>query len=283
MDQIQLKKIANQIRQDVIKMITEAGSGHPGGSLSVVEMLVSLYFGGILKYDPQNPHWEERDRFILSKAHAAPALYAVLSRAGFFPKSELSALRKIDSRLQGHTDRIKLPCLETSGGALGQGLSIGIGMALAALYQKKDWQVFVLMSDAEQEEGSTMEGMLCAVQYKLNNLVGIIDANRFQIDGKVDEIMGGETIKERYLAFGWEIIEINGHSFSELLGAFEKSKSIEKPACIFANTIKGRGVSFMENKVDWHGRVPTKEEAKVALEELKEEAKKLKILSSYAC
>jgi len=275
MDRIQLKKIANQIRQDIIEMIAEAGSGHPGGSLSIVEILVSLYFGGILKYDPQNPHWEERDRFILSKAHGAPALYAVLSRAGFFDKSELLTLRKINSRLQGHTDRIKLPCLETSGGALGQGLSIGIGIALAALYQKKDWQVFVLMSDAEQEEGSTMEGMLCAVQYKLNNLVGIIDANRFQIDGRVDEIMGGKTIKERYLAFGWEVIEVDGHSFSELFDAFEKSKTIKKPVCIFANTIKGKGVSFMENKAKWHSGAPNKKEEKFALMELKKEAEGL--------
>jgi len=274
MDFLHLKKIANQIRQDIIKMITEAGSGHPGGSLSCVEILVSLYFGDILKYDPQNPHWEERDRFILSKAHGAPALYAVLSQAGFFSHNELLTLRKINSRLQGHPDRIKFPYVETSGGALGQGLSIGIGMALAALYQKKDWQVFVLMSDGEQEEGSTMEGMLCAVKYKLNNLIGIIDANRLQIDGSVDEIMDGETIKKRYLAFGWEVIEVNGHNFSELLNAFKKAKNIQKPVCIFANTIKGKGVSFMENKVQWHGKAPTTKEAKIALEELKEEAKK---------
>lgn len=270
----QLEKLANTIRQDIIFMLAEAGSGHPGGSLSIVEILVALYFGGVLKHDPKNRICLERDRFILSKAHCCPALYSVLARAGYFPLEELKTLRKLGSRLQGHTDRIKFPYAETSGGSLGQGLSIGIGMALAAKLDNACWRTYVLMSDGEQEEGQTMEAMMAAAQYKIDNLTAIIDVNGLQIDGWTIEVMGGEKLKERYLASGWHVLEANGHDIEELIHLFDEAKNIHRqPTVILARTTKGKGVSFMENKLEWHGKAPTKEEAQKALAELDKEAK----------
>jgi transketolase len=271
-----LKKLCNTVRQDIISMLFEAGSGHPGGSLSVVEILVSLYFGGVLNHDPKNPKLEKRDRFFLSKAHACPALYTVLARAGYLPLDELKTLRKLGSRLQGHLDRIKLPCLESSAGALGEGLSLGIGAALAAKFDKQKWWTYVLMSDGEQEEGQTMEAMMFAKQYKVDNLTAIIDVNGLQIDDWTIEEMGGSFLKERYEAFGWYVLDIDGHNIEQIIEACQTAKSVHKqPVVILARTIKGKGVSFMENKLEWHGQTPNKEQTQAALKELKEEAKEI--------
>jgi len=252
-----MQKIANLIRQDIIKMLAQAGSGHPGGSLSIVEILTALYFGGVL---------EKQDKFILSKGHCCPALYAVFAKLGLIPKAELMTLRQLGSRLQGHPDRVKLPLLETSSGSLGQGLSIGIGMALA----DKSRRIYVLMSDGEQEEGSTLESMMFAAQHKIDNLTGIIDINGLQIDGPTVEIMGGDKLEERYQAFGWHIEDIDGHNIQAIIDACQEVKNIHnQPSVILCHTTKGKGVSFMENKIEWHGKAPNKDEAKKALEELK--------------
>ncbi|MFH1392537.1 MAG: transketolase [bacterium] len=252
-----MQKIANLIRQDIIRMLCQAGSGHPGGSLSIVEILVALYFGGVL---------EKQDKFILSKAHCCPALYAVFAELGLIPKEELLTLRKLGSRLQGHPDRLKLPILETSGGSLGQGLSIGIGMALA----DKSRRVYVLMSDGEQQEGQTLEAMMFASQHKIDNLIGIIDINGLQIDGNTTEIMGACGLEERYRAFNWHIEDIDGHNIQSIINACEEIKNIHsQPSVILCHTIKGKGVSFMENKLEWHGKAPSQEEARKALHELK--------------
>lgn len=252
-----MEKIANRIRQEIIKMLAEAGSGHPGGSLSIVEILVALYFGGIL---------EKEDKFILSKGHCCPALYAVWAELGLIAKEELMTLRKLNSRLQGHPDRLKLPLLVTSSGSLGQGLSIGIGLALA----DKSRRIYVLMSDGEQEEGQTMEAMMFASHYKIDNLTGIVDLNGLQIDGPTVEVMAGDKIESRYKAFGWHVEDIDGHNIQAIIDACREVKNIHnQPAVILAHTTKGKGVSFMENKLEWHGKAPTKEEAEKALEELK--------------
>jgi len=276
MTEKELKKTCNDVRQDVISMLAEAGSGHPGGSLSIVEILVSLYFGGVLNHEPKKPNWAERDRFFLSKAHACPALYSVLARAGYLPVKELNTLRKLGSRLQGHLDRVKLPCLESSAGALGEGLSLGLGAALAAKFDDKKWRTYVLMSDGEQEEGQTMEAMMFAKQHRVDNLTAIIDVNGLQIDDWTIEVMGGSFIKERYEAFGWYVIDIDGHNLEQVIEACQTAKSIHRqPTVILARTVKGKGVSFMENKVGWHGKAPDKKQAKAALEELKKEAKEI--------
>jgi len=256
---MKMEKTANLIRQDIIKMLAQAGSGHPGGSLSIVEILTALYFGKVL---------EKQDKLILSKAHCCPALYAVFAELGLIPKEELLTLRKFGSRLQGHLDRLKLPLLETSGGSLGQGLSIGIGMALA----DKSRRVYVLMSDGEQQEGSTLEAMMFASHYKLDNLTAIIDINGLQIDGPTVEVMAGDKLEERYEAFGWHIEDIDGHNIQQIINACQEIKNIHgQPSVILAHTTKGKGVSFMENKLEWHGKAPTKEEAESALKELKDQ------------
>ena len=276
MTEKELKKICNTVRQDIISMIAEAKSGHPGGSLSIVEILVALYFGGILNHNPKKPKWEERDRFFLSKAHACPALYSVLARAGYLPIKELKTLRKLGSRLQGHLDRVKLPYVESSAGALAEGLSLGIGAALAAKFSHKKWWTYVLMSDGEQQEGQTMEAMMFAKQYKIDNLTGIIDVNGLQIDDWTIEEMGGAFLKERYQAFGWHVLDIDGHNIEQIIEACQTAKSIHKqPTVILARTTKGQGVSFMENKVEWHGQAPDKKQAQAALKELKQEAKEI--------
>lgn len=276
MTEKELKKICNTVRQDIISMLAEAKSGHPGGSLSIVEILVALYFGGVLNHNPKKPKWEERDRFFLSKAHACPALYSVLARAGYLPIKELKTLRKLGSRLQGHLDRVKLPCLESSAGALGQGLSLGLGAALAANFSHKKWRTYVLMSDGEQEEGQTMEAMMFASHYKIDNLTAIIDVNGLQIDNWTVEEMGGSFLKERYQAFGWHVLDIDGHNLEQIIEACQAAKNIHKqPTVILARTIKGKGVSFMENKVEWHGKAPDKKQAQAALKELKKEAQEI--------
>ena len=264
----ELKTKVKEIRRDIIAMLAEAGSGHPGGSLSAAEIVTALYFS-VLHLDSKNPHWEERDRFVLSKGHACPLLYAVLAERGYFPKEELMSLRKIGSRLQGHPKIDSPPGIEISSGSLGQGLSVGNGMAMAAKLDKKDYHVYVLMGDGEMEEGQIWEAAMSSAHYKLDNLCAILDLNGLQIDGTTKEIMDLSPVKEKWQAFRWHTIEINGHNFKEILAAFAEAKKIkERPTIIIAHTIKGKGVSFMENEVDFHGISLTKEQTQEALKEL---------------
>jgi len=266
----EMKKVANEVRKDIIRMTAEAGSGHPGGSLSSVEIMVSLYFNA-LRHDPQNPAWSERDRFVLSKGHVCPVLYATLARSGYFPVDELLTLRKLGSRLQGHPHRLKLEYLETSSGSLGQGLSIAVGMAIGLRMDKKDPRVYCLMGDGELQEGQIWEAAMSGAHYKLDNLCGIVDVNGLQIDGFTKDVMCVEPLAEKWRAFGWHVIEVDGHSIGSLVNAFEEAKRTKgKPSIILARTVKGKGVSFMENKAEWHGKAPTKDEAAAALKELEE-------------
>ncbi len=275
--EISLKEIltekALKVRRKIIRMLAKAGSGHPGGSLSMVEILVTLYFADILRYREEDPFWPERDRVVLSKGHGVPALYAVWSEIGWIPEHMLWTLRKINSPLQGHPDRRKLPILEISSGSLGQGLSVGIGMALAGKMDKKDYRVYVIMGDGEMDEGQVWEGAMFANFHRLNNLTVIVDYNKFQLDGAIEEILDFSPLDEKWRSFGWEVFEVDGHSFDELKDVFEKVKNnnFEKPQCIIAHTVKGKGVSFMENNNAFHGKAPTKEQAIEALKELGEE------------
>lgn len=269
MNEQELKHIAQQVRIDIIKMITKAGSGHPGGSLSVTDILVTLYFVHLI-HDPKNPLWEGRDRVVLSKGHVCPALYAVLAHCGYFPIEELWTLRKLGSRLQGHPASKHLPGIEISTGSLGQGLSVGVGMALSFKIDNKPNRVYVIMGDGEQDEGTIWEGAMFAGHNKLDNLIGIIDYNKLQIDGPVEKIMNIAPLADKYQAFNWHVIEINGHNYAEIDAAFTKAKSFKgKPTVIIAHTIKGKGVSFMENAVEWHGKAPTEEQAEIAIKELR--------------
>lgn len=264
----QLKKKSNEIRQDVIKMLAEAGSGHPAGSLGLADVFTALYFY-ILNYDPKNPDWPDRDRFILSAGHVCPVLYAALAHAGFFSKKKLVSMRKINSPLQGHPHNLSLPGIETSSGPLGQGLSQAVGMAMSAKLDRANWRVVCLLSDGEQQEGQTWEALMFAGNKKLNNLTAIIDRNNIQIDGFTQEIMPLEPLRQKYEAFNWQVLEINGHDFYEIIEAFERAKQLGgRPAIIIAHTIPGKGVSFMEDRFEWHGKTLSKEEGKLALIEL---------------
>lgn len=263
-----LEQIAKALRRHIITMIAAAGSGHPGGSLSAVEIVTSLYFR-VLRHRPSEPRWADRDRFILSKGHAAPLLYAALAECGYFPVGELTTLRKLGSRLQGHTDRTSTPGVEMSSGSLGQGLSFGIGIALAARLNSQSYRVYVLLGGGECDEGQVWEAAMAAAHFKLDNLVAIVDHNQQQIDGWNAEIMNLEPLPEKWRAFGWEVIDVNGHDFRQILAAFEKAQQVKgRPTMIIARTIKGKGVSFMENNLEFHGTAPTPEQAKAALEEL---------------
>lgn len=266
----ELKEIARKIRVDVIKMTNAAGSGHPGGSMSAAEIFSVLYFN-IMNHRPEDPEWEDRDVFILSKGHCCPGLYSAMARSGYFPVEELMTLRKLGSRLQGHPHSLALPGLEASTGSLGQGLSIAIGCALAMKLNKKNSRVYCLMGDGEQEEGQIWEAAMSAAHYKLDNLCGIIDRNRLQIDGPCKEVMDYEPLEKKWESFGWNVITVDGHDIPSLISAFEKAKEIkDKPTVIIANTIKGKGVSFMENVVIWHGQAPNDIEMKKALNDLGE-------------
>ncbi|OHA68954.1 MAG: transketolase [Candidatus Wildermuthbacteria bacterium RIFCSPLOWO2_01_FULL_48_16] len=267
-----LEKKANEIRQDIIKMLVKAGSGHSAGPLGMADVFTALYFK-VLKHDPKNPSWEERDRLILSNGHICPVRYAAMAEAGYFPKSLLETFRSIDSLLEGHPSVKKIPALETSSGPLGEGLSQACGFALGARIDKKenDYHVWCLMSDAEQQEGMTWEAAMLAGKYRLNNLTGIIDRNNIQIDGFTEDIMPLEPLREKYEAFGWHVMEMNGHDMQEIINTLEEAKSIkEKPTLIVSHNTPGKGVSFMENKFEWHGVPPNAEQAKQALEELQE-------------
>jgi transketolase len=272
-----LEEKALSVRKKIIRMTAKAGSGHPGGSLSLVEILLTLYFGDILRYREDDPFWDERDRLILSKGHGVPALYAVWSEIGWIPEHELSNLRKLGSPLQGHPDRRKLPLLEISSGSLGQGLSVGIGLALASKIDKKDYRVYVIMGDGELEEGQVWEGAMFAKFHKLDNLICIVDYNKFQLDGAIEEILDFSPLEDKWKSFGWETFFVNGHSFEELKKVLEETKNKDNglPKCIIADTVKGKGVSFMENNNEFHGKAPTKEQAIKALKELGEKDPKL--------
>jgi len=266
----ELKLTANKVRKDIVKMITEAKSGHPGGSLSAVDVVTALYFN-VMRHNPENPKWEDRDRFILSKGHAAPLLYSVLAESGYFEIKELLTLRKFGSRLQGHPDMKRLPGVEISTGSLGHGLSVGNGMAIAGKLNKKGYRVYILLGDGECQEGQVWEAAMTASHYRLDNVTVILDYNGLQIDGAVKDIMNINPISNKWRAFGWYIIEINGHDFKEILDSFEKVKKLKgKPGIIIAHTTKGKGVSFMENVIDFHGKAPTKEQMVQALKELEE-------------
>lgn len=263
-----LKEKAQSIRRHIINMLSGAGSGHPGGSLSIADIVTVLYFA-ILKVDPGNPHWEERDRFVLSKGHACPVLYGALAEAGFFPVEELKTLRKIDSRLQGHPDMKKTPGVEMSTGSLGQGLAAANGMALAARLDKKDYRVYVVLGDGEVNEGMIWEAAMAAAHYGLDNLTAFLDCNGLQIDGPVEKVMDTDPLPEKWAAFGWHVLTIDGHDLGQILAAVKEAKETKgRPTMIIANTVKGRGVSFMENQVGWHGKAPNKEETAQALAEL---------------
>jgi transketolase len=264
----EMEAIARRLRRDIITMLGKAGSGHPGGSLSAVEILTALYFR-VLRHKPKDPHWPERDRFILSKGHAAPALYAVLAECGYFPVAELATLRQIDSRLQGHTDMTRTPGVEMSAGTLGQGLSFAIGVALAGRLNARDYRTYVLLGDGECDAGQVWEGAMSAAHFKVDNLVAIVDRNGLQLDGWTRDIMSLEPFPAKWRAFGWQVIEVDGHSLTQLLQAFDQAKKFKgQPTVIIAHTIKGKGVSFMENNDDFHGKAPNAEEVKLALKEL---------------
>ena len=260
--------MAKTLRRHIIEMTMTAASGHPGGSLSSVEIATALYFR-VLRHRPSEPDWPDRDRFILSKGHAAPLLYAVLAEAGYLSGSELCTLRKIDSRLQGHPDSTCTPGVEATCGSLGQGLSFGIGVALAGRLDAKDYRVYVLLGDGECDEGQVWEAAMAAAHYKLDNLVGIVDHNGLQIDGWNKDVMNLEPLPDKWRSFGWNVIEVDGHDFAQILAALEQAGRVKgQPTMIIAHTIKGKGVSFMENNVDFHGKAPSREEAERALKEL---------------
>lgn len=263
-----LRRIARDIRIDIIRMLTEAGSGHPGGSLSATDILTYLFFNK-MRYNPQFPDWKERDRFILSKGHAVPALYAVFAKADYIKPEELNTLRKIDSRLQGHPDRVKLPGIEASTGSLGQGLSIAIGMALAGKMDNAPYRVYCMIGDGESQAGQVWESAMAAPKLKVNNLTVILDYNKVQLDGTVKEILDIEPIVDKWRAFNWNVIEIDGHNFTDIERAFGEAEAYkEGPSIIIAHTIKGKGVSFMEGNVEWHGKAPSENEREKAVKEL---------------
>lgn len=264
-----LEEMANKIRQSIIEMLVEAGSGHSAGPLGMTEIFTAFYFH-VLKHDPKNPDWPERDRLVLSNGHICPARYAAMAHAGYFPLSELKTLRQINSRLQGHPHRSSLPGMETTSGPLGSGLSQAIGMALAAKLDKKNTRVYCIASDGEHDEGNTWEAAMFAAKRKLNNLTLIIDRNNIQIDGFTENVMPLESLKGKYEAFNWHVLEVDGHNMEQFVDAINEAHAIyERPSVIIAHTIPGKGVSFMERDYLWHGIPPNKEQAKKALEELR--------------
>ena len=264
----ELESIARRVRAHAVTMIYQAGSGHPGGSLSAVDILVAMYFH-LMKHDPKRPDWPERDRFVLSKGHGAPALYAVLAEAGYLPVTELESLRKMGSRLQGHPCMRKTPGVEMSTGSLGHGLAAGNGMALAAKLDRKLYRIFVLCGDGEMDVGETWEAAMLASHYKLDNITMFLDRNKLQLDGPTEKIMSLEPLADKWKAFGWHVIEIDGHNMKEIIQATNEARSIKgKPTAIICHTIKGKGVSFMEGSLHFHGKAPNDDEYKQAMREL---------------
>jgi transketolase len=281
---LQLEKKANEIRQDIIKLLVKAGSGHTAGPLGMADIFTALYFK-VLKHNPKNPTWKDRDRLILSNGHICPVRYAAMAHAGYFPKSRLGTFRSINSKLEGHPSFKKIPALETSSGPLGEGLSQACGFALAAKMDNANYHIWCLLSDGEHQEGMTWEAAMLAAKYRLNNLTAIIDRNNIQIDGFTEDVMPLEPLREKYEAFGWHVIDMNGHDIQEIISTLEEAKAItEKPVCIIAHTIPGKGVSFMEKDYKWHGvppgtnipgEPPMEQQAKIALRELRTLGKKI--------
>ncbi len=267
-----LESIARSIRHDIVDMIAKAGSGHPGGSLSCADIMTALFFADILDHDAERPDAPERDRFVLSKGHAAPALYATLAHAGYLDRAELSTLRKLGSRLQGHPDSNLLPFIEVSTGSLGQGLSISSGIACGLKLQDNPAFVFTLLGDGECEEGQVWEAAMFAAHQKLDNLIAIIDNNSLQIDGRIEDVCNPEDLGEKFAAFGWEVIHVDGHDIPALVEVLKQAKTKgSAPKVVIAHTVKGKGVSFMEGEASWHGKAPNDDEAKTALTELAEQ------------
>lgn len=266
----ELEQMANTIREDIIKMLVTAGSGHSAGPLDMADIFTALYFH-IMKHDPKKPDWDERDILILSNGHIVPVRYATMARAGYFPLKELQTLRKLGTRLQGHPERTRLPGLETTSGPLGCGLSQSAGMALALqMDNQQHRRIYCLMGDGEQDEGNVWEAAMFASKYNLHNITAFTDRNNIQIDGPTEKIMPLEQLKAKWEAFGWHVLEINGHNMQEIIDACEISKAIvERPVMIIAHTVPGEGVDFMEYDYHWHGKPPNKEEAKLALHELR--------------
>jgi transketolase len=263
-----LQDIAQRVRRDIVEMIAAAKSGHPGGSLSAVEVVVTLYFD-VMRHDPKRPDWPDRDRFILSKGHAAPVLYAVMAETGYTPKDELKTLRKLGSRYQGHPDRRFIPQLEASTGSLGQGVSLALGMGLAARLNGSPSRTFVMLGDGEIQEGQIWEAAMFGAFHKVDNVVAIVDNNKIQLDGFVKDILDVEPLADKWRAFGWHVVELDGHDLAAVKAAFTEAEQTKgKPTALICHTVKGKGVSFMENNPKFHGMAPTADELKVALQEL---------------
>ena len=265
-----IRRKAASMRRDIVEMIAEAGSGHPGGSLSAADIVATLYFGGVLHHDPARPDWDERDRFVLSKGHAAPVLYAALAEAGYFGRDHLKTLRKLGSILQGHPDSKKVPGVEVSSGSLGQGLSIANGIALGLrIAGNQTSRVYCLLGDGECQEGQVWEAAMFAPHHGIDNLVAIVDHNNLQIDGTCTDVMCLGELAEKFRAFGWDVRVVDGHDVEALMNAFSEARTVVgAPVCIVAMTVKGKGVSFMEDNAEWHGKAPNAEETARALEEL---------------
>jgi len=269
MDIRELKRTAATVRTDILKMTHDAGSGHPGGSLSATDLMVGLYFGDIIRVNPEDPSWEGRDRFILSKGHVAPVLYSVLARKGFYPVSDLGTLRRLGSPLQGHPHMSSTKGLDCSSGSLGQGLSVANGLAIAFKKQNRPNRVYCLMGDGELQEGQIWEAVMTAAQHHLDNLCAIVDYNHVQLDGTVEEIKAMGDLCEKFHSFGWNVIELDGHDMEQVTEAYRMAMAFHgKPTVLVANTVKGKGVSFMENRCEWHGKAPNDEELAKALEEV---------------
>jgi len=263
-----LQKKAAIIRKHIIDEVYSAASGHPGGSLSCADILTVLYFEE-MKVDPNNPEWEDRDRFVLSKGHCAPALYAALAERGFFPVEDLVKFRNADSYLEGHPSMKSVPGVDMSTGSLGQGISAAVGMAMAGKLDEKEYRVYVILGDGELQEGQVWEASMAAAHYKLDNLTAFLDYNGLQIDGNITDVMSPEPVAEKFRAFGWNVIHIDGNDIPQIIDALKKAKEVKgKPTMIVADTIKGKGVSFMENQAGWHGSAPNKEQRDQAIAEL---------------
>lgn len=269
LDVQELEKKARRIREDIVEEVYSAKSGHPGGSLSVADILTVLYFRE-MNINPENPNWEDRDRFVLSKGHCSPALYSCLANRGFFSVEDLKSFRNISSYLQGHPDKNKVPGVDMTTGSLGQGLSAANGIAIAGKMDQKTYRVYCVLGDGEIEEGQIWEAAMAANKYKLDNLCVIVDNNNLQIDGTIEEVMSSYPIDAKFRSFGFQVINIDGHNIEEIIKAFEVAREVKgKPTCIIAKTVKGKGVDFMENQVGWHGKAPNQEQYEQAMKSLK--------------
>lgn len=277
LDITELKKYAVKVRKHVIDEVYSAASGHPGGSLSCTDILVALYFGE-MRVDPKKPAWDDRDRFVLSKGHCSPALYAVLAEKGFFPREDLLTFRKADSYLEGHPSMRYVPGVDMSTGSLGQGISAAVGMAMAGKVDNKEYRVYAILGDGELEEGQVWEASMAAAHYKLDNLTAFLDYNGLQIDGKITDVMSPEPVAGKFEAFGWNVLTVDGHDIEKILDAVNSAKNTKgRPTIIIANTIKGKGVSFMENQAGWHGSAPNKEQRDQAIAELDKQLSELEV------